>query len=96
MSGGLDSTSVAAIANKVQADRGIRDSLRAYTVDYTPLFEDEEGNFASRTAQHLGIPIEILSGASCLPFGGRDEPFLIRQSLVLSRFSHCTLSTTAK
>lgn len=76
MSGGLDSTSVAAIANKVQADRGIRDSLRAYTVDYTPLFEDEEGNFASRTAQHLGIPIEILSGASCLPFGGRDEPFL--------------------
>lgn len=73
MSGGLDSTSVAAIANKVQAERSVRDSLRAYTVDYTPLFEDEEGKFASRAAQHLGIPIEILSGASCSPFDGWDE-----------------------
>jgi len=73
MSGGLDSTSVAAIAGKVQVARGVRDSLRAYTVDYTPLFEDEEGTLASRAAKHLGIPIEILSGASCPPFGGWDE-----------------------
>lgn len=69
MSGGLDSTSVAAVASKVQAARNIRDSLCAYTVDYTPLFEDEEGKFASRAAKHIGMPIEILSGASCSPFG---------------------------
>ena len=73
MSGGLDSTSVAAVANKVQAARGARDSLRAYTVDYSPLFDDEEGRFASKTAEHLGMRIDILSGASCPPFGGWED-----------------------
>jgi asparagine synthase (glutamine-hydrolysing) len=73
MSGGLDSTSVAATAGKVQAERGVRDSLRAYAVDYSPLFDDEEGKFASIAAQHIGIPIEILSGGSCEPFGRWDE-----------------------
>jgi asparagine synthase (glutamine-hydrolysing) len=76
MSGGLDSTSVAAMATRVQAQRGIRDSLRAYTVDYTPLFEDEEGAFATRVAQHLGISIDILAGASATPFGGWEEALL--------------------
>jgi asparagine synthase (glutamine-hydrolysing) len=70
MSGGLDSTSVAAVACKVQTARDSRDSLCAYTVDYTPLFEDEEGAFATKVAQHLGFPIDILAGASTLPFGG--------------------------
>jgi asparagine synthase (glutamine-hydrolysing) len=76
MSGGLDSTSVAAVASKVQADRGRRDSLRVHTVDYTPLFEDEESTLASRTAQHLGIPIDILCGASSPPFAGWEEALL--------------------
>ena len=76
MSGGLDSTSVAAMATRVQTCRGIRDSLRAYTVDYTPLFEDEEGAFATKVAQHLGLPIDILAGASALPFGGWEEALL--------------------
>jgi asparagine synthase (glutamine-hydrolysing) len=75
MSGGLDSTSVAAVAAEVQTHRGVRDSLRAYTVDYTPLFDDEEGIFASRAAKHLSIPIDILSGSACPPFGGWDESF---------------------
>jgi asparagine synthase (glutamine-hydrolysing) len=76
MSGGLDSTSVAAVATKVQTARGLRDSIRAYTVDYRPLFDDEEGLFATRAAQHIGIPVEILSGASCTPFSGLDDlPF---------------------
>jgi asparagine synthase (glutamine-hydrolysing) len=73
MSGGLDSTSVAAVASKVKAERGVPASLRAYTVDYTPLLDDQEGKFASLAAQHLGMPIEILSGASCIPFGRWEE-----------------------
>jgi asparagine synthase (glutamine-hydrolysing) len=73
MSGGLDSTSVAAMATRVQVSRGIQDSLRAYTVDYTPLFEDEEGAFATKVAQHLGIPIDILAGAYSSPFAGWEE-----------------------
>jgi asparagine synthase (glutamine-hydrolysing) len=76
MSGGMDSTSVAAMANRVQTARGIRDSLRVHTVSYTPLFDDQEKKFASRTAQHIGIPIEILDGASTPPFGGWKETSL--------------------
>jgi asparagine synthase (glutamine-hydrolysing) len=72
MSGGLDSTSVAALANQVQADRGIHDSIRAYTVDYSPLFDDEEGSLASQAARHMGIPIDILRAASCVPFSKPD------------------------
>jgi asparagine synthase (glutamine-hydrolysing) len=73
MSGGLDSTSVAAIAKKVRGAGNSGDSLRAYTVDYTPLFDDEEGALATKVAQHLGISIDILSAASCLPFRGSEE-----------------------
>jgi asparagine synthase (glutamine-hydrolysing) len=76
MSGGLDSTSVAAIACKVQTARGSRDSLCAYTVDYTPLFQDEEGAYATMVAQHIGIPIDILAGASTRPFSGWEEALL--------------------
>jgi asparagine synthase (glutamine-hydrolysing) len=75
MSGGLDSTSVAAMAKKVRAGGNLGDSLRAYTVDYAPLFDDEEGALATKVAQYLGISIDILSAASCLPFRGWEESF---------------------
>jgi len=89
MSGGLDSTSIAAIANKLAPGLGARGSLRAFTIDYKPLFEDEEGYYASLAAEHLGIPIEIFSGAACVPYEGWDkmgplmpepchEPFLLQ------------------
>jgi len=70
MSGGLDSTSVAAVSSQVQTERGLRHSLRAHTVDYSPLFEDEEGAFATKAANYLDIPIEILAGASSTPLSG--------------------------
>lgn len=73
MSGGLDSTSVAAVANKLQTARRSPYSLRAYTVDYTPLIDDEEGQFASAAAQHIGIPISLMDGSSTLPFARWDE-----------------------
>ena len=75
MSGGLDSTSVAAVAANLLAEKGAlpEDALCAYTVDYNPLFDDHEGKFASLAAHHIGIPIEILSGSSCAPFTGVDD-----------------------
>jgi asparagine synthase (glutamine-hydrolysing) len=76
MSGGLDSTSIAAIANQLTHERGAAGSLRAYTVDYNPLFEDEEGYYASLAAEHLSIPIEIFSGATCLPYEGWEDSLL--------------------
>jgi asparagine synthase (glutamine-hydrolysing) len=68
MSGGLDSPSVAATAKKVQLARNIADSPRSYAVDYSPLFDDQEGKFASLAAEHMGIPIDILNGSACVPF----------------------------
>jgi asparagine synthase (glutamine-hydrolysing) len=73
MSGGLDSTSIAAIATKIAKESGSYASLRAHTVDYRPLFDDEEGYYASLAAEHLGIPIDILRGASCIPYEGWSD-----------------------
>lgn len=50
MSGGLDSTSVAAIACK-------RANLHACTVVYDELIPDEERYYSTAAANHLGIPI---------------------------------------
>jgi asparagine synthase (glutamine-hydrolysing) len=74
LSGGLDSTSVAALAQESAKERGTPFTLTAYTFDYRPLFGDQEGRFASLAAQHLGIPIDILRCASTLPFAMRPLP----------------------
>ena len=76
MSGGLDSTSVAAVARQVLAERGQPFDLRAYTVDYRPLIADEEGNYAQLAAEALGLPVQLLSGADCAPYERWDEPEL--------------------
>jgi asparagine synthase (glutamine-hydrolysing) len=73
LSGGLDSTSVAAIAVANAKKSSLPLDLRAYTIDCRPLFEDEEGHYASVAAQSIGIPVEILSSASCLPYAGWDD-----------------------
>lgn len=58
MSGGMDSTSIAAVATK-QTHPGIT-RLHAYTSTCHPLLEDDdEAVFANQVASHLGIPITI-------------------------------------
>jgi asparagine synthase (glutamine-hydrolysing) len=74
LSGGLDSTSVAAVAVAQAKRNSLPLDLRAYTIDCRPLFEDEEGRLASLVAESLGIPIEVLSSASWLPYAGWDDP----------------------
>jgi asparagine synthase (glutamine-hydrolysing) len=76
LSGGLDSTSIAAVATKIARNSGASGFLSAYTIDSRPLFQDDEGILASRMAQHLGIDIQIVSRASCLPYEGWGEPRL--------------------
>lgn len=72
LSGGLDSTSIAAVACAI-AKRDGGNALRAYTIDCGTMFEDHDGSLAAVVAQHLGIDIEILSGASCYPYEGWDD-----------------------
>jgi len=51
MSGGLDSTSVAAVACKIARKNGASGPLRAYTIDCRPMFNDQEGILASLVAE---------------------------------------------
>jgi asparagine synthase (glutamine-hydrolysing) len=76
MSGGLDSTTVAGVASKIARKTSVPPSLRAYMIDCRPLFDDEEGNYASLAARSLNIPIEIVSAASCMPYEGWSDPGL--------------------
>jgi len=106
MSGGLDSTSIAAIASDYARKRAWHSSLRAYCVDCQPLFDDQEGHLAARVAEHLSIPIEIWPQSACLPFAGWDEdkvltpepsqepylPSYLQQSRCVSQQSRVVLS----
>ena len=57
LSGGLDSSSVAATAAGVLGHDGLN-RLRAYTFVYDTVAEDEERQYSSVVARHLGIEIE--------------------------------------
>jgi asparagine synthase (glutamine-hydrolysing) len=58
LTGGMDSTSVAASAREVLAARGESFDLRAYTIVYERLIDEEEGRYADLVARSLGIPWE--------------------------------------
>jgi len=73
MSGGLDSTSVAAQAVHIGKERGSLQSIRAYTVDMRPLFADEEAWYAQRAGEHLGIPVEVRSIGHAKPFANWSD-----------------------
>lgn len=57
MSGGLDSTSVTAIAKELLTETYPSYDLRAYTTVFDRLLPDEERYYSGLVAQHLGIPI---------------------------------------
>jgi len=74
MSGGLDSTSLAAIAHSQGKH------VHAFAVVYDGLIPDEERQYSSLAADHLGIPITHLSADRYDLFDGeldQPEPFQI-------------------
>src|SRR6185369_10150059 len=62
MSGGLDSSSLAATTREILEQRSAPYDLRAYTVVFDRLIPDEERHFAGLTAKALGIPIHFFAG----------------------------------
>ena len=74
MSGGLDSTAVAAEATRILSKGAAGGTVSAQTLDYKPLFDDTEAEEAQRVANHLRIPLEVLHGGDCEPFSGWDAP----------------------
>lgn len=57
MSGGLDSTSVAAVARDLLREQYADYDLRAHCVVYDRIIPDQERSYSGLAAQHLGIPI---------------------------------------
>ncbi len=57
MSGGLDSPTLAAVAQSVLRERSTDFSLQAITSVYDRLIPDSERHYAGRVAHHLNIPI---------------------------------------
>jgi len=74
MSGGLDSTSLAAVAREQGA------TVHAFSVVYDHLIPDQERHFSTAAAEHLGIPITHVNADRYSLFDGemdQPEPFLI-------------------
>jgi len=81
MSGGLDSTSLAAIARGLLPEPA---AVRAFSTVYDSLIPDEERRYSTLAASHLGVPIHHLSADGYSLFEERHptdldqpEPFLI-------------------
>ena len=60
MSGGLDSTSVAAQTQRCLAEQFDHYDLQAFTLVYEWLIKDQEANYAQQAADAIGIPVHLL------------------------------------
>lgn len=60
MSGGLDSTTIAAAAEEYRSNRRDPFDLRAFTFVYDQLISDEEKHYSYRAADSIGIPVHHL------------------------------------
>ncbi len=73
LSGGLDSGTVATTARDLSRVAGATQDLRAYTVVYESLKEDEEGGYARLVADFLKIPIRLIPMDDVQPFDRWDD-----------------------
>jgi len=73
LSGGLDSSSLAATARALSPQRGESGKLRAYTVTHEA---SDDGAFGREVAEHLGIPIRYFRGDGVQPFDRWEDPAL--------------------
>jgi asparagine synthase (glutamine-hydrolysing) len=76
MSGGLDSSSVAATARELSANSAGPSDLRGYTVTYESLFADRDGHHAREVADFLRMPIRCLPMDGLQPFERWGDPEL--------------------
>lgn len=74
LSGGMDSSSIAATARQVIGAGSARANLRAYTTVCESLIPDSEGSFAKKVAEHLHIPIQFQNLGGAKPFERWDSP----------------------
>jgi asparagine synthase (glutamine-hydrolysing) len=94
LSGGLDSTTLAACAVALgkQASPDSVLNLRGLSVDSRPVVDDEESDIASRFAKSLGIPCQIVHSGDALPFAGWEKLPAPFPEPVLDPYSNAYLS----
>ena len=61
LSGGLDSSSVAAVAKEVSRKSSTGREIRAYTHIYESLIPDREGDYAREVGEFLRIPVKFMA-----------------------------------
>jgi asparagine synthase (glutamine-hydrolysing) len=74
LSGGLDSSAVAASARRVLSRRNPRFDLRGYTHVHERLIPHEEKHYAGLVAQALHLPVQFINGDNCRLFDTYDDP----------------------
>ncbi|MCS6806091.1 MAG: asparagine synthase-related protein [Acidobacteriota bacterium] len=78
MSGGLDSTSVAAMAKEILSEQSAPFDLRAYTVFLDWSLPDGDRDYARIMADSLGIPIHFVILNDYKPYDRWDDPAVQR------------------
>lgn len=90
MSGGLDSTSIAAVATEVMRERYAQPRILAQTIAFDPLVPDDEERFAVAAAHHLGIEHEVIRAAGIRLFAKWDRPGYRKEEPANDPFSSIT------
>jgi asparagine synthase (glutamine-hydrolysing) len=73
LSGGLDSSSVAAVAKEVAGRKAQASKIRGYTYVYESLIPDLEGDYAREVGEFLGIPVQFVAMDEAQLFERWDE-----------------------
>lgn len=96
LSGGLDSSSVAAVATEVATKRAPDTDIRGYTCVDGSQIQDPNGRFAREVGEFLRIPIKFLPMQQAELFDGWDNPELswpepIDNPLTANFFESCRI-----
>ena len=76
LSGGLDSSSVAAVAREVTSKTDEGTEIRGFTSVYETLIPERDGEYARQTGQYLQIPIKFMPMDKVQLFEGCEDPEL--------------------
>ena len=74
LSGGLDSSSVAAVAKELATKNPEIAKIRGYTHVFESLIPDREGEYAREVGEFLGMPLKFIAGDETRLFEGWNEP----------------------
>jgi len=74
LSGGLDSSSVAAMAKEITGKGASATEIRGYTYVYESLIPDKEGDYAREVGKFLGVSVNLIALDEAQLFERWDDP----------------------